>query len=532
MAFGDGQARPVIVPNQPLVTSAEPVVNPAAVQNLVDSFRQGSVTAQDIYDRIGPVGQAKKKAALEQLSEFVDPSAIEARKAEIAAGGAQAQLQGAQAQAQLPNVAGQAALAADTTKRAQADLLQKHSIDSYTQWNPPIYKQDSDGNDTTEPDYQAMAREGIKYVRAQNMLGLAQQGLAGQWVEEADPKTGQKRRVFRNANGEDVTPTPKNKAFEFYQQMRRDAYKVFHTEPNTEPSHTPPPTGPEGTPAPPAVTVEPKNPVDYDALRASAANSGISPAIAARMPNSAFDVPSPSSMVQPNTVAAPAAAAPVIDPGAYAPGQGIPSGLAPGQFNTPVAISEDLHKQKSVEALDTQKSFANSFDTAVQRINSIPASEQRSGKAKMNSLDISLAESIIKMYDPGMAIREFKWDKLAEAQPYLEKLPNWRAEFLHTGSLTPEGRQRLIEMGYDVIDGKEKAALPHIQQAARRAASTGVDLDQVLNPDEQRVLAGQKFGTNRPGASAAAQPPPGGKRASYKGRPGWVSPDGYFHPDS
>jgi hypothetical protein len=188
-----------------------------------------------------------------------------------------------------------------------------------------------------------------------------------------------------------------------------------------------------------------------------------------------------------------------------------------------------LHKQKSVEALDTQKSFANSFDTAVKRINSIPPAEQRSGKAKMNALDISLAESIIKMYDPGMAIREFKWDKLAEAQPYLEKLPNWRAEFFHTGALTPEGRKRLIEMGYDVIDGKEKAALPHIQQAARRASANGVDLDQVLNPDEQRVLSGQPFGDNR-GTPAAT--PPGGKRGVWKGKPGWVSPDGFFHPDS
>jgi hypothetical protein len=526
MAFGDGQGRPVIVPNQPLVTSAEDVVNPAAVQNLVDSFRQGSITAQDIYDRIGPVGQAKKKAALEQLSEFVDPAAIEARKAEIAAGGAQAQLQTAQAGAQGTLVPAQTELAAAALQQQKADLLQKHAIDAYTSWNPPIYKHDSDGNETTEPDYQKMAKEGIHYVRAQNMLGLAQQGLAGQWVEEADPKTGQKRRVFRNANGEDVSPVPGNKAFEFYQQMRRDAYEVFHREPDTTPSRTAVPAPAEGGPAPTPSIVEPiGGSPEGNARRAQLATlaDSLSPgASAAPAAN--------SSIVIPNTITAAPAAAPVINPG-YVPGTGISSGLAPGQFNTPVAIAEDLHKQKAVEALDTQKSFANSFDTAVQRINSIPPSEQRTGKAKMNALDISLAESIIKMYDPGAALREFKWDKLTEAQPYLEKLPNWRAEFLHTGALTPEGRQRLIEMGYDVIDGKEKAALPHIQQAARRAASTGVDLDQVLNPDEQRVLAGQKFGTNRAGTTQAPAPP-GGKRANYKGKPGWVTPDGYFHPDA
>jgi hypothetical protein len=98
----------------------------------------------------------------------------------------------------------------------------------------------------------------------------------------------------------------------------------------------------------------------------------------------------------------------------------------------------------------------------------------------------------------GAALREFKWDKLTEAQPYLEKLPNWKAEFLHTGALTPEGRQRLVEMGYDIIDGKEKAALPHIQQAARRLSVP--QLRGMYNGDKARKQTLVDFGFRLPSA--------------------------------
>jgi hypothetical protein len=220
-------------------------------------------------------------------------------------------------------------------------------------------------------------------------------------------------------------------------------------------------------------------------------------------------------MVSPRVEPVAPSVKPTIMPGQYAPGVGLITGPSKNQF-TSEQIGADLRKQKSYELWDQQKGFANSFETTANKINSIPVSEQKSGKAKMNAMDIALAESIIKMYDPGMAIREFKWDKLAEAQPYLERLPNWRSEFLKTGSLTPEGRQWLISVGYDNIAGKVAAVLPHIQLAAQRAQQAGVSPSDVLNADELRVLNKQTFGN--PPTSGATSGVTGTKLVNIPGR--------------
>jgi hypothetical protein len=243
-----------------------------------------------------------------------------------------------------------------------------------------------------------------------------------------------------------------------------------------------------------------------DAARAAIlnANPNLSGSAVANLPDAQAQA---AATPQVTPQVAPQVTPPVVEPGGYSPGTGLITGPSKNQF-TAESLGADLRKQKSYELWDQQKGFAQSFETTADKINKIPVAEQRSSKAKMNTLDIALAESIIKMYDPGMAIREFKWDKLAEAQPLLEKLPNWKAEFLKTGSLTPEGRQRLIEMGYDNINGKDAAVLPHIQLAAQRAQGAGLKPSDVLNADELRVLNQKAFG-HPPGSSPAAASPEG-----------------------
>lgn len=83
-----------------LVRPAEAVVEPRAVAQLTDAFRQGVVTADDIISRIGTLGKTREKAEVMGLEEQLSPEAQALRQAQTAAGTSQAQLAQAQAEKQ------------------------------------------------------------------------------------------------------------------------------------------------------------------------------------------------------------------------------------------------------------------------------------------------------------------------------------------------------------------------------------------------------------------------------------------------
>lgn len=482
---------------QPLVTSANPVVNPSAVQALSDAFRQGVLTTDDILNRLGPAGQARRKAEITSLNEFSGPNATAARQAAYQAAAAKSGLETQQATAAGPLVEPGAALQGAQIARQQADLKWAGGVQAYQQYAPyfgqPAIVQKEDGS----PDYDTMGQKGNEYMRT-----MAQQNFARMMLEP-DPNrkisgvNNQQQPFERQYNKWGVEVTPGSPTYNNLSQVIQSTNDtIFGTPGKVSVQPTAPP--------PPAVSPTPS--MSGDAARAAIlnANPNLAGSAVANLPDAQAQA---AATPQVTPQVAPQVTPPVVEPGGYSPGTGLITGPSKNQF-TAESLGADLRKQKSYELWDQQKGFAQSFETTADKINKIPVAEQRSSKAKMNTLDIALAESIIKMYDPGMAIREFKWDKLAEAQPLLEKLPNWKAEFLKTGSLTPEGRQRLIEMGYDNINGKDAAVLPHIQLAAQRAQGAGLKPSDVLNADELRVLNQKAFG-HPPGSSPAAASPEG-----------------------
>jgi hypothetical protein len=502
---------------QPLVSPLNPAVNTSAVESLVDSFRKGFITAEDIHNAIGPVGQAKKKAELTLNTEVAAPTAVEARKTALEASTAKAQLEAAAANAGQANVAPSAALTGEQIA-AQRQLLPAQTALSAKQ-----------------------LELNAQFLYPKAIYDIATSRLKGTPVDSVDPKTGTPIKQFRNELGEDVTPPagayPGSEDFHRYSQLAQRAFANLNLgQAQTTPSGSAPsstslvqpkaaaPAAQSPSVSPAQTFVSEAAPVDQQ--RADLLKSGKFDMHEVQTMSDADIIDahkqllrflgSGASAVSATPAVAPAVA-PVVEPAASTPPtveptpQGIQTGMSKNFMSAP-EIGADLRKQKSYELWDQQKGFANSFATAADRISKIPIEEQRSGKAKMNSLDLALAESIIKLYDPGMAIREFKWEKLAEAQPYLEKLPNWRAEFLHTGSLTPEGRQRLIELGYDSVKGKENAILPQLQFAVKRAEQSGLPPESVLNPDELRVLHGKSFG----------HPPAEGSPSSPQGKIGTI----------
>lgn len=98
-----------------LVGLASPVVEPRATQALIEAYRNGILTADDITQRIGELGQKKQKAEIMGLDESMSPEAQAARA------GAR-DLQVAQNAANLPNVGPAGQLAGQQIEAQQAAI--------------------------------------------------------------------------------------------------------------------------------------------------------------------------------------------------------------------------------------------------------------------------------------------------------------------------------------------------------------------------------------------------------------------------
>jgi hypothetical protein len=103
-----------------------------------------------------------------------------------------------------------------------------------------------------------------------------------------------------------------------------------------------------------------------------------------------------------------------------------------------------------------------------------------------------MVENLIKMYDPQGTMREFKWEKTEQNQSRLEKYLNMKNVWQRVKGetvLTPQARQRLIDMGYEAIRGVESAAQPAFQNAIQSANTAGIT--NPLDSEQNRIAQGQ-----------------------------------------
>ena len=507
--FGREGVQPISVNAPPLVAPAAPVATGDAVQQLVNAFRNGEVNANDVIHSL-TVAPTQNKADLAALNASIP----------------QSNLAGAQAQAALPLVQPQAALAQQTLARQTADQKYGGGVAAYQQYAPlfgkPAIIQDAQGN----PDYDAMGQAGNGY-----MATMAQQNYARMILDTdaARTETGidtatraPYRRTYSKLGPENTPGSPLyNQAVKIFQSTNE---AMFGGQPGKAIG---------GTPAPQAATPGPSyagtsTSIPDSELKAKLGELGMPLSEAAKTPpDQARQIIDSFNAKQQQ----PAAPAPVIQPsqpqtGQYIPGVGVITGPSANLMAAP-QIAEDLRKQPEYSQWSTMMSQGGDrFLNTAARIERIPVAEQRSGKKAMNTLDMDLAENIIKMEDPGNAIREFKWDKLVEGAPLFERLKNFKSEALKTGALTPESRARLIDLGREVLAAKERSVLPQLQLAKSRADASGAPLDQILTARDQQILNG---GTLVPARSAAESPQ--GKLVVIPGRGrGYLDPKGMFTP--
>lgn len=203
---GVGQADlPVVsagVQAEPLVTPANTQVqDSAAVTNMVDAFRKGFVTQDDIVSRIGEQAQAEKKATLQKLGEYVSPGAIEARQNELS----------------LSNPETEAKRWA--LERSKWNTVFSGGVDAFQQYGPWFGHSDVPTKADGTPDFSEMGKIGQTFRQPLYMYELAQQGLTpdpARTLETKDPNGKTGKRIF-NHFGREITPGSPGEAY--YQSL-------------------------------------------------------------------------------------------------------------------------------------------------------------------------------------------------------------------------------------------------------------------------------------------------------------------------
>jgi hypothetical protein len=151
--------------------------------------------------------------------------------------------------------------------------------------------------------------------------------------------------------------------------------------------------------------------------------------------------------------------------------------------------------------------------------------------------DLNLAETFSKILDPQSTLREFKFEALKDAIPWLSYISKEGIDTIKREKRFPaDVRQRIIDEGFSNVDAADNAVRDTFKQAEQ--ANPGV-----LDDRQKAVIKGIPFrqqvgfkGT-APAASAPAAsttPPPnmpGAFRTTVGGKSGWATPSGLWLPD-
>jgi hypothetical protein len=438
---------------QPLVTAAQPIT-PDAVNQLVDSFRQGNITAQDIIDHVGDVAQSKKRALLEELGEYVDPEMIKARLSAARAQGATANLAQKTAEAGQTLVQPQTALTASQIGaqqqmvQPQLDVALQH--DMMYPWAVMSYAQDM--------------LKSVKTIKSEGASGSISQEL--------------------NKNGEDVTPPsgkpgqpdyfPGSPAFHKWQGLIANPGSV---EPGTLP-FMPHPTTDQSTvqPGTPAATPNPPG------------------ALVAPLPAAA--------------TATPAAPLPVVNPGGNV--------VNTGATAPPAAkIADEVRTLDSYKAWDNARSHYSSFQKAWEPLSKMTDEKQKS--MELGTVDVGLLNDAAHILNP-QSLRppsETTLEGIAHSADYPSKIKAWASLAKGTAKLPPDTRREVAELVNRSMEARVEGVKPLLQGVLDKAnywksqvnpARAGeYDPTQVLLPHERGVIAGTEPGESG-GTTAVVSP--------------------------
>jgi len=475
----------------PAVTGPANVITPDAVTALVDSFGKGVITGDDLAAHTGFMAHLRNRAEAQKLQEGMTPEAVQAREAQRNALTANANLVSAQSDAQASLIPGTTTLAGTKTALEQAQTEMGPTGIAAIQQNGWMFGKTMD--DFRKPDGSTDFVEAAK--EGNRMAG--QMSLANAWLERLQPvknmettdSAGGTHTHMLNARGEDVTPPMPNQGYEGSPLYWGVVKQLDNYLPEYHPMRKS------------LLLTKPNLGANANSMRPGPVVDG-----------------SPTNLVGPQSPQA--QPAPAVDAFPTGSPEGVLTKSPAGSYQVPSDIRKDLVNDPVVKTMLEQQKYVTNFKTIADNQEAMGATIPGKEVPPQNANDIGLAESIVKLYDPQAAIREFKWQKLEEAQPWLEKIGAWKQIALRQGSFTPESRARLIKMGDDIINGTEAAARGRLaiaqnvaQLSQAKARDTNDWTSQALTSEEQRILRGEPYRTPKgiaaavPGTTPAATTP-------------------------
>lgn len=491
---------------QPLVTPVQPVLTPNAVQQLVDAVHNGAINTIDIANRIGSVAQAEKKANLEKLGEYVSPEAIQSRMSQINAQGQQAQLAGAQAQAQTGLVPQQTEVSQrQLAAQSSAAIFGAGGLDTFqktAKWygdSPQNYRK-PDGTFDTD----AMSQAGDERA---NDLGIAQN-----WLQQLAPE-GQ--RVIKKGDSEftqdlnhwkvNVTPPDPESGYKgsnaywaYVKQLQ--AYLPAGHPARGQYIMTPVggddsvPGRPKGSPSGPHGMVPSIGHINETDTQPNINTIPTTPPPSGPIVTPGGAPTPPEVNVSPQVSARP-------QPDIQAAGDESP-GILTKAGQTPTEATAALEAKPDVKAFYTSLPVYTGFADASRQSIQQPSSVS----------DLALAESYSKLFDPQSTLREFKFEALQKAIPWLDKFADAPGIIARTHMFPPDVRKAIARSGLDVINSREKALVPRFEEARAEGAR--------LDSAQKQILAGVPFSTRAgldqllpaAGTAPGASPPAGTSR--------------------
>lgn len=483
--------QPIQVPNTPLVTPASPAVTGDTAGDFIKAIREGFITSQDIADRLGTLGQAKRAAEIQQAKEVVDPAAIAARASARDAAAAEAAIAKQKAQVALPNVAEKEALELDTLRAKTAETVYGDAIQAYKRYHPPLFRPDG------KPANEEMAEMGTFYKRAELLKMRADEGLKAAPIKFF--RDGQEHQVFKNAFDEDVTPpmdgstNPNRKK---YLQMREEADWMI---------------------ASPSDVIKRQKELreewyPKDKGRTAAKASGGKPVV------------EPSGNVRESTLpSVPQAPAEKT----YVPGTGLPVSAGTSEADVEKQVltyTDDVRKSPQYQAWSEKMSAINALDEIEKAYATNPEIT--------NVLDSALAGVTLQLLSPGpsasaRSFQDFRVANIEEhAQTLREKIADLPEKLLGKDRFEPGARARIIAEARRLVTAKENSAATVLKRAQDFA--TAKQADPFFDDKEKAILARASQPAPPPGAPGAApgtvqtQPGvyklPSGKKISFTPR--------------
>jgi hypothetical protein len=199
-----------------------------------------------------------------------------------------------------------------------------------------------------------------------------------------------------------------------------------------------------------------------------------------------------------STPAAPVAP-PVVAP-AYPTGD--ITGYAP--HFSPAEIAEDMRKSPMYSEWAPLAAPIGAFRSAVKSYANLPKGSPTVGS------DLELANAIIRMQNKSGSSKgspEYKVDRLEDAAPILERIPELAGTVLRTKAY-PEGtRKRLIAAGNRIAESVEAPARSAVDLAARRLSAQPTDPRTVLSDYELSLLKGGSSGAGASSGGGVYGPP-------------------------